>query len=76
MDAIRVLLADDHTLFRMGLRTLLERMPGVEVVGDVSSGDEALARSRDLVPDVILMDVNMPGLSGIEATRAGRRGRK
>src|SRR5688572_8416935 len=69
MDAIRVLLADDHTLFRKGLRTLLERMPGIEVVGDVSSGDEALARSRDLVPDVILMDVNMPGLSGIEAAR-------
>ena len=69
MEPILVLLADDHTLFRKGLRTLLERMPGLEVVGDVSCGDEALARSRDLVPDVILMDVNMPGLSGIEAAR-------
>lgn len=69
MDAIRVLLADDHTLFRKGLRTLLERMPSVDVVGEASSGDEALARSRELVPDVILMDVSMPGLSGIEAAR-------
>ena len=69
MDAIRVLLVDDHTLFRKGLRTLLERMPDIEVVGDVSSGDEALERSRDLVPDVILMDVNMPGMNGIEAAR-------
>jgi len=69
MDAVRVLLADDHTLFRKGLRTLLERMPGVEVVGEVSTGDEALERSRDLVPDVILMDVKMPGLNGIDAAR-------
>ena len=70
MDTVRVLLADDHTLFRKGLRTLLERMPGIDVVGEASNGDEALERARELVPDVILMDVKMPGLSGIEA--AGR----
>ena len=69
MDAVRVVLADDHTLFRKGLRTLLERMPGVEVVGEASSGDEAIERARELVPDVMLMDVKMPGLSGIDAAR-------
>jgi len=69
MDTVRVLLADDHTLFRKGLRTLLERMPGIDVVGEASNGDEALERARELVPDVILMDVKMPGLSGIEAAR-------
>ncbi|CAA9305390.1 MAG: Two-component transcriptional response regulator, LuxR family [uncultured Chloroflexi bacterium] len=69
MDEARVLLADDHTLFRKGLRTLLERMEGVEVVGEASSGEEAVERARELVPDVILMDVKMPGMSGIEAAR-------
>jgi len=69
MDTVRVLLADDHTLFRKGLRTLLERMHGVDVVGEAATGDEALERARELVPDVILMDVKMPGLSGIEAAR-------
>ena len=69
MDAIRVLLADDHTLFRKGIRTMLDEMPEVEVVGEAASGREALELANQLVPDVILMDIKMPHLSGIEATR-------
>ena len=69
MDPIRILLADDHTLFRKGIRTLLEQMPGVEVIGEASTGKEAVAEAHALVPDVILMDIKMPELSGIEATQ-------
>ena len=68
MEPIRVLLADDHTLFRQGIRKLLERMPGVEVVGDAATGEEAVAQADGLLPDVVLMDVRMPGIDGIEAT--------
>ena len=70
MDPIRILLADDHTLFRQGIRTLLERMPGVEVVGDAATGEDAIAQVEELVPDVVLMDIKMPGIDGIEATSA------
>ena len=69
MDAIRVLLADDHTLFRKGIRTMLSEMPEVEVIGEAANGSEALDLANQLVPDVILMDIKMPNLSGIEATR-------
>ncbi len=68
MEPIRVLLADDHTLFRKGVRTLLEQMPDIAVVGEAASGREAVAQARELVPDVILMDIKMPLSSGIEAT--------
>jgi DNA-binding NarL/FixJ family response regulator len=70
LEAIRVLLADDHTLFRKGIRTMLGEMPGIEVVGEAANGSEAVALANDLVPDVILMDIKMPELSGIDATRA------
>ena len=70
MEPVRVLLADDHTLFRKGIRTLLEQMPDIEVVGEAAGGQEAVERARELVPDVILMDIKMPVISGIEATRA------
>ena len=70
MEPIRVLLADDHTLFRKGVRTLLEQMPDLEVVGEAASGEEVLARAQELVPDVVLMDIKMPGMTGIEATRS------
>ena len=70
MEPIRVLLADDHTLFRKGLRTLLEQMPDIEVVGEVANGEEAVVQAQALVPDAVLMDIQMPGTSGIEATKA------
>jgi DNA-binding NarL/FixJ family response regulator len=66
---VRVLLADDHVLIREGLRRMLETMPGVLVVGEARDGEEALARATELQPGVILMDVQMPGLDGIETTR-------
>jgi DNA-binding NarL/FixJ family response regulator len=69
LEPIQVLLADDHTLFRKGIRSILEPMPDVVVVGEAASGPEVVARARELVPDVILMDIKMPGISGIEATR-------
>jgi two-component system nitrate/nitrite response regulator NarL len=69
MDAIRVLLADDHALFRRGLASLLANREDIEVVGEAASGDEAVERARELMPDVILMDVRMPGGGGLEATR-------
>ncbi len=69
MDKVRVLLADDHALFRRGLASLLAGRDDIEVVGEASSGQEAIDRARELMHDVILMDVRMPGLNGLEATR-------
>jgi DNA-binding NarL/FixJ family response regulator len=66
---IRVLLADDQALVRAGFRALLERTPGVEVVGEAPDGDRAVALARELRPDVVLMDLRMPVLDGLEATR-------
>ena len=69
MDVIRVLVADDHTLFRKGLRSLLEHLTAMEVVGEAANGPEAVTLAGELVPDVVLMDIKMPGLSGIDATK-------
>lgn len=66
---VRVLLVDDHVLFRHGLERLLERQPGVAVVGQASSGEEAVLKTRLLRPDVVVMDLVMPGIGGVEATR-------
>ena len=69
MDKVRVLLADDHALFRRGLASLLAGRDDIDVVGEAGSGQEAIDRAHELMPDVILMDVRMPGLNGLEATR-------
>ena len=74
-DSIRLIIADDHTLFRDGLRALLALQPGLELVGEAATGEQAVQLAERLQPDVILMDVNMPGphgahaLNGIEAAR-------
>lgn len=70
---IRLLLVDDHAVIRQALRMMLETHPELEVVGDVENGREALAAVEKLAPDVVLMDVAMPGLNGIEATRQIKR---
>jgi DNA-binding NarL/FixJ family response regulator len=69
MDHLHVLIADDHPLFRDGLRALLESVGDMVVVGEATTGDEVIALATALQPDVILMDIKMPGLNGIEATR-------
>lgn len=69
MDSLRVLIADDHPLFRNGMRALLSSVPTLEVVGIAATGDEVIALAASLLPDVILMDLQMPGIGGIEATR-------
>ncbi|MFB0631612.1 response regulator [Streptomyces sp. AB3(2024)] len=66
---IRVLLVDDHQVVRRGLRTFLEVQEDIEVVGEAADGEEGIARAEELRPDVILMDVKMPGTDGIEALR-------
>lgn len=69
MERIRVLLVDDHALFREGLAGILNAQPDFEVVGEAGDGLEALVKARELVPDLILMDIGMPGFDGLEATR-------
>jgi DNA-binding NarL/FixJ family response regulator len=69
MDPIRILIVDDNARFRDGLRALLQAAPEIEVAGEAATGDEAIARAEALQPDVILMDIKMPGMNGIEATR-------
>jgi two-component system NarL family response regulator len=70
--AIRVLVADDHALFREGIRRLLAATPDMEVVGEAKSGEEAAALVEDLAPDVVLLDIKMPGMSGIDVARVIR----
>lgn len=68
MSLIRILLADDHGVVRKGLRYLLQRSPQMQVVGEAADGREAVARADELAPDVIVMDIAMPQLNGIDAT--------
>lgn len=69
METLRILVAEDHPLFRKGVISLLSSVPDFEVVGEVATGEEAVARAEELQPDVVLMDLQMPGRGGIEATR-------
>jgi len=69
MNPIRILIADDHPVFRFGMRALLETETDFEVVGEASTGNEAVTLTDELQPDVILMDITMPGMNGVEATR-------
>lgn len=69
-DVLRVLIADDHTLFRRGVRSLLSTVPGVEVVGEAADGESAVALTAELAPDLVLMDLQMPGGGGLAAIRA------
>ena len=69
MKPIRMLLVDDHTLFRKGVVSLLDREEGFQVVGEAKNGAEAIKKAKEVNPDLVLMDIHMPGIGGIEATR-------
>ncbi|MCK5010585.1 MAG: response regulator transcription factor [Deltaproteobacteria bacterium] len=69
MRKIKVVVADDHTILRQGIKALLDNQEGIEVMGEAKDGREAIKTIEELLPDVILMDIAMPGLNGLEATR-------
>ncbi|MBI3805151.1 MAG: response regulator transcription factor [Nitrospirae bacterium] len=69
MRRIKILIADDHTIVRQGMRRLLEGYPDLEVVGESQDGDETVAAAERLAPELVIMDISMPGFSGLEATR-------
>jgi len=69
LDKIQVLLAEDHTIVRQGLRSILDGREGIQVVGEAKDGREAVEKAQQLQPDIVLMDLSMPLLSGLEATR-------
>lgn len=69
MGKVRIVLADDHALFRRGLSSLLAKEKGFEIVGEAQDGDEAFKKARELMPDIVLMDIYMPGCDGLTATR-------
>src|SRR5437667_10483579 len=73
VERIRVLIADDHRVVREGLAAILRESGDLEVVGEARDGQEAVEKARELQPDVILMDVSMPRMNGVEATRAVKR---
>lgn len=66
---IKILLVDDHKLVRSGIRRILDADPGIDVIGEAQNGEDAIRMARELKPDIVLMDVSMPGIGGLEATR-------
>src|SRR5256885_4379868 len=75
MPKIRILLTDDHTLFRQGIGTLISAEPDMEVVGEAPNASDAVAQAAQLHPDIVLMDIGMTGMSSFEATRLIRKER-
>lgn len=73
MSTVKILLVDDHELFRSGMKSILQTRDDFEVMEEAASGEEAIDKVRKLVPDLVLMDVNMPGIGGTEATRRLQR---
>src|SRR5215467_6869173 len=71
---IRILVVDDHTVVRMGLKAMIDSQPGMQVIGEASNGPQAVELFRRLAPDVVLMDLRLPGMSGIQATKEIRAG--
>jgi two-component system response regulator NreC len=69
MNKMRVLITDDHVIVREGLRSILQAQPDIEVVGEASSGEEAIVKTKEFHPDIVLMDITMPVMSGLDATR-------
>ncbi|HKW98892.1 MAG TPA: response regulator transcription factor [Bryobacteraceae bacterium] len=76
MAKIRIYLTDDHTLFRQGIKTLIGAEPDMEIVGEASNAVDTIAQAAEIKPDVVLMDIGMPGLSSFEATRQIRKNRQ
>jgi DNA-binding NarL/FixJ family response regulator len=75
MTTIRIVLADDHPVARAGIRKFLEKEPDIQVVGEASSGDEALKLIKELIPNVLLLDMEMPGLKGVDVAREVKEAR-
>ncbi len=73
MSKIRLLMVDDHEIVRAGLRMLLQAQPDLEIVGEVNNGRDAIAKTRELTPDIVLMDITLPDMDGFEATRQIKR---
>lgn len=69
MNPVRILIVDDHTLFRDGVRAILKAVPDFEIVGEAATGEEAIGKVTTLTPDIILMDIQMPDMNGVEATQ-------
>ena len=69
MDNIKLLIADDHAVLRAGLKALLNTQPDIRVIGEAANGQDALKKSQEMAPDIVLMDITMPGMSGLETTR-------
>jgi len=73
VETVRVLIADDHAEFRATIRSLLVSLPGIEVVGEASDGEQAVLKAREIEPDLVLMDLKMPHVNGLSATRRLKR---